>query len=669
MRKKYLLLLSIPALAFTMLSLPKENKQDLLLKAEDINNKGLSIKKALNKDEEASVGKTYVQHGSNGNNRMVRFATPVKGDVTKLQYRVNIEGYEDTTFDVKTIYKAVEGSNNENNYYNGTEVVKEESEATSSWYWACFTIEYTSYKYFNANLSGYLICNEKINSEVKENISLTSLLNLPSISSEVIGKWKNDNYNLEITQDSLILNEVTYHYVDNRDKYIFASGLDYLEVTYVDSTFTLNGYINEQKISETLISADEKVLEDLHIEFDYQAGETFYKGIAPTFKILNENDEEVTDADVTIRYTSDTTGYNSDKLPTDAGDYCLDVIVNKDDKYSYVTANRWFRVSANIKTTLSSSIEKIYEGSLENLIDGDESTYCWFGEVPEEGKYIEINYSYPQKINTLNYLFASGDYSKFKIQYLNENNEYEFVSDEIDGAKGVVNFTKTVTTKSLRLVVTANRGVWFKVFELNYFFAPTLKNNGFTFVESYADNNFSNLNDNNLNTYTWFDWHYTSDCNLILDYEEIVDLKNIVLLSGCDDHPYDFFNKDANVEVKFSYSSDGETYVDIDGTYSGKNIYVDLTDKDIEARYIKVTPILEGQAGSGVAIREFGINKNPYNVTITFSDETNFVLNSETIESTISLTHSYSIKEDLKITYDSEDNGLYGLDKPTVIGT
>lgn len=84
------------------------------------------------------------------------------------------------------------------------------------------------------------------------------------------------------------------------------------------------------------------------IVFEFEAGAIFTVGTAPTYKITDTEGNEITDADVIINYSSDTTGYNSSELPTVAGAYGLTITVNENDKYNKVTASRWFRVSSKI---------------------------------------------------------------------------------------------------------------------------------------------------------------------------------------------------------------------------------------------------------------------------------------------------------------------------------
>ncbi len=146
---------------------------------------------------------------------------------------------------------------------------------------------------------------------------------------------------------------------------------------------------------------------------------------------------------------------------------------------------------------------------------------------------------------------------------------------------------------------------------------PDITNNGFTLV---SPTTLDNMVDNDLSTYTWFDWHYSSANNVVRDLGEVTDISNLYLLSGSYDHASDYFHEN----VKFEYSLDGTIYNEV-ASQSGSNIFVDLSSSPIQARYIRITPTNDAQSPYGVAIREFGVNlTTKFTPTITFSGDTTY---------------------------------------------
>ena len=261
--KKYKLLILGCGLLLTSFTLKNEisnSKQDLIFSCEEKNvelNK-IDVKKAKTNDE-AKVGKTYMQTGVYNKKRMLRFATPVYGDFNSLNYYVSIEGYNSVVNkEVNIVYKGID-TNGTISYFDGTNIVNEKTELTSSWYWACFTIEFSTYKFYTANISAYLTAktsSEEINSEAKENICLKQeLLSneiIDRISSDLLGNYQTtDNEKLVLNEDSLTLNAETLTYLDkDEDYFIFYKNDNVLKVKFDNNSLIIDGTINNKKYEQ-----------------------------------------------------------------------------------------------------------------------------------------------------------------------------------------------------------------------------------------------------------------------------------------------------------------------------------------------------------------------------------------------------------------------------------
>lgn len=315
-------------------------------------------------------------------------------------------------------------------------------------------------------------------------------------------------------------------------------------------------------------------------------------------------------------------------------------------------ANNAFADDAFQKVVTDVTSDGIYQGAVDNLVDNDNSTFIWFSKF-NANNYIQLNYESETEFNNLTYLFDGNDYCKFKVQYLSSNG-WTDATEEIDSSSGTAKFNETITTTSLRVTCTASRGgAWVKIFELTPFSAPEISYENFTLL-----NSLTSLVDKNIDTYTYFDWKYTSNSYVTLNYGKQINLTNIMLLTGCDDHTTDFAGnaKEDGSSIKFSYSIDGNNFTDIEGTYTGNNIYVDLTDKNITAQYIKFNPIHDGEANFGLTIREFGANLSKFTPKLTFSGDDNFTYDGNPHSPIISA--SYGV--DYTVVYNSEGLGIFG---------
>lgn len=293
-------------------TLIKENK-DLILSCEEKNNVGINLKK-LATTSSATVGKTYVQNGEYDANKMLRFATPVNGDIDSLTYHIEIEGYpEVVSKNVETVYKGIE-TNGTVSYFNGTDVVTKEDELTKDWYWACFTIEFTSYKYYTASINAYVtgsssLVEGELKSEAKNDVSLRDELmkgdtpSLKALDTKTLGEWRNDGATIVVKNNQLTYSkggvDTVLNYV-NVDGYyfVFADGNNNeLEIKYssqYSNQLDVNGVINESKVYYQSFS---KFVAITSLELTTKKTELVY-GLDKTFTINATTNKDATGEDI-----------------------------------------------------------------------------------------------------------------------------------------------------------------------------------------------------------------------------------------------------------------------------------------------------------------------------------------------------------------------------------
>ena len=316
MKKMKLLVLGCGLLLVTSFApkqtLIKENK-DLILSCEEKNNVGINLKK-LASTSSATVGKTYVQNGEYDANKMLRFATPINGDFDSLTYHIEIEGYpEVVSKNVETVYKGIE-TNGTVSYFNGTNVVTKEDELTKDWYWACFTIEFTSYKYYTASINAYVtgsssLVEGELKSEAKNDVSLRDELmkgdtpSLKALDTKTLGEWRNDGATIVVKNNQLTYSkggvDTVLNYV-NVDGYyfVFADGNNNeLEIKYssqYSNQLDVNGVINESKVYYQSFG---KFVAITSLELTTKKTELVY-GLDRTFTINATTNKDATGEDI-----------------------------------------------------------------------------------------------------------------------------------------------------------------------------------------------------------------------------------------------------------------------------------------------------------------------------------------------------------------------------------
>lgn len=372
MKKMKLLVLGCGLLLVTSLApkqtLIKENK-DLILSCEEKNNVGINLKK-LATTSRATVGKTYVQNGEYDANKMLRFATPVNGDFDSLTYHIEIEGYpEVVSKNVETVYKGIE-TNGTVSYFNGTDVVTKEDELTKDWYWACFTIEFTSYKYYTASINAYVtgsssLVEGELKSEAKNDVSLRDELmkgdtpSLKALDTKTLGEWRNDGATIVVKNNQLTYSkggvDTVLNYV-NVDGYffVFADGNNNeLEIKYssqYSNQLDVNGVINESKVYYQSFS---KFVAITSLELTTKKTELVY-GLDRTFTINATTNKDATGEDIVWSCDDDRFEFDGSGKSIYVSVPTLDELVSNDGKVE------------SIKVTFTA---KSAEGGISDSID------------------------------------------------------------------------------------------------------------------------------------------------------------------------------------------------------------------------------------------------------------------------------------------------------------
>ncbi len=248
--------------------------------------------------------------------------------------------------------------------------------------------------------------------------------------------------------------------------------------------------------------------------------------------------------------------------------------------------------------------DSIYSGSVDNIFDGDESTYCWFGSVPSEDAYIRIDLEEVKEIHDIKILYGNAngatDYMVGKVYVSRDAKNYNYVGLS-DSASVLLDLRDNPVNARYIMIKNTSTETWVSIKEVSYntlsLDQVTVTANGFAMADA-AHADFNLMLDNDLSTYVWFDWHCTVGAYVCLDLRQVKEIKKISFYQNTTDHPGDLFEN-----CTFYISEDGVNYTKVgdDNYLSQEEIIINLD--NVRARYVKVESNVVN--GAGVTIREF----------------------------------------------------------------
>ncbi len=143
------LLLSVVAFSNVTKENNKTSVADLESSTTDFMNEKSNVKKVALRNASSGnnafkASKIYFQTASDSEGyEYLRFAAALRGAYSKVSFTRKIAGVEDKTDDVTTLYKGI-AANGKVSFTNGDELVGYDVTSTKNYYWACYTIRFTS---------------------------------------------------------------------------------------------------------------------------------------------------------------------------------------------------------------------------------------------------------------------------------------------------------------------------------------------------------------------------------------------------------------------------------------------------------------------------------------------------------------------------------------------
>ena len=293
--------------------------------------------------------------------------------------------------------------------------------------------------------------------------------------------------------------------------------------------------------------------------------------------------------------------YNIDYKYADYGVSVLKPFMNKVKQI----ANDKVKLALGLPTGIVyEGFDSIYSGSVDNIFDGDESTYCWFGSVPSEDAYIRIDLEEVKEIHDIKILYGNAngatDYMVGKVYVSRDAKNYNYVGLS-DSANVLLDLRDNPVNARYIMIKNSSTETWVSIKEVSYntlsLDQVTVTADGFVMADA-AHADFNLMLDNDLSTYVWFDWHCTVGAYVCLDLRQVKEIKKISFYQNTTEHPGDLFEN-----CTFYISEDGVNYTKVgDNNYlSQEEIIINLD--NVRARYVKVESNVVNN--SGVTIREF----------------------------------------------------------------
>lgn len=251
----------------------------------------------------------------------------------------------------------------------------------------------------------------------------------------------------------------------------------------------------------------------------------------------------------------------------------------------------------------------IYDGDVSNIIDNDLSTYCWFNDVPKEDAYILYDLGEVIELKDIKITFGNerglGDHLVGEILISTDGRNFEKISD-INCDEFLLDLR--TSTRLARYIKLANKGTetWVSIKEIEINTLPKL--NGIVTLtginlEPSVTTSLDNMIDNDLSTFTWFEINKNEHAEIVVDFLNLQKINTISLFMGKESSPYDYFY---DYSLLVSIDNVNYTLVGEEHYLDKKELILDLTDSNINARYIKL--VSNSSSPFGVVIREFNIN-------------------------------------------------------------
>lgn len=259
-----------------------------------------------------------------------------------------------------------------------------------------------------------------------------------------------------------------------------------------------------------------------------------------------------------------------------------------------------------------SGLEGIFEGSLDNMVDCDLDTVCWFSSKPDVDGYILIDYLSSKEINDISIYFGTNNPSlgyndKFTglLQYYDSSSSEWVTIGELNDRE--VSFdlrANPINTRYLRMLAIEDVPGWVAVREIAINQIPADEYLYLTKTMVLEEGDYSSLWDNDNATFCHFSKGTLTDASITLDLRSVKEINKIIYKQSSSEYSTDiihFFNVSVSDDNVHWTQINENVYQDV------YDLDLDLSGQNISARYIKISAV--GELITWVAITEFDVNR------------------------------------------------------------
>lgn len=288
--------------------------------------------------------------------------------------------------------------------------------------------------------------------------------------------------------------------------------------------------------------------------------------------------------------------------------------------------------SQQLKMTASSNISGWHNGSVENIIDGNEATHAWSNQYEAKGQYYQVEFNKPVTVFGIHIINGANQDGKHQDTFGNAQLKYKVQgSDEWKPVNNdtYTNYPEFVDVSQIELEnVTAVRyectekgseNKWSAMREFKVSTSPETEENFTKTVIRTSEaegwkvhqGKDADLIDGDLNTSVWYNVRQqeaepNKDTTKKGDYIGVELSKPIVLgkinvTQGKSDTDGDYF-KDVNLQ----YSMDNKSWTTIQNFKDTRKISVDVSDQNITAKYVRLENNKDQK--TWVSFREFDVD-------------------------------------------------------------
>ena len=258
-----------------------------------------------------------------------------------------------------------------------------------------------------------------------------------------------------------------------------------------------------------------------------------------------------------------------------------------------------------------------YSGSLENLVDGNLSTYLWYDNVGQVDQYVGVDLGKVTAIENVTFTQDATDrFTNYEVQFSTDGKNYTTYGTYSDAVLRLELVGEGINARYVRFYNLTETTKWTKIYEIAVNTEEETEQLSLSAfdgnIPGYYSGNVAKVVDGDTSSYVWYNNNGRVGQYIGVDLGSVVKVGNVTFTQDAGDHFSDY---------TLQYSTDGVTYTNYE-TYSDAVLNVDLSSDGIEARYLR----FYNNASTSVWIKI-------YEIAVTLAPETSVLTNSAALKS------------------------------------